>query len=101
MSTIHKIQTIGNVPDYINAFIKFQRDSLEEIRIKSEEEMGPGCLTLRCSQEKNIMDVIYLDDENMKTLFENWMTLSQNIPKNKVLYIVQDLDLNSVFLLYI
>ena len=101
MSTIQKIQTIGNVPDYINAFIKFQRDSLEEIRIKSEEEMGPGCLTLRCSQEKNIMDVIYLDDENMKTLFENWMTLSQNIPKNKVLYIVQDLDLNSVFLLYI
>lgn len=101
MSTIHKIQTIGNVPDYINAFIKFQRESLEEIRIKSESEMGPGCLTLRCSQEKNIMDVIYLDDENMKTLFENWMTLSQNIPKNKVLYIVQDLDLNSVFLLYI
>ena len=101
MSTIQKIQTIGNVPDYINAFIKFQRDSLEEIRIKSEEEMGPGCLTLRCSQEKNIMDVIYLDDENMKTLFENWMTLSQNIPKDKILYIVQDIDLNSVFLLYI
>ena len=29
------------------------------------------------------------------------MTLSQNIPKNKVLYVVQDLDLNSIFLLYI
>ena len=101
MSTIHKIQTIGNIPDYINAFVKFQRESLEEIRIKSEAEMGTGCLTLRCSQEKNIMDVIYLDDENMKLLFENWMTLSQNIPKDKILYIVQDIDLNSVFLLYI
>ena len=101
MSTIHKIQTIGNVPDYINAFVKYHRESLEEIRIKSEEEMGPGCLTLRCSQEKNMMDVIYLDDDNMKTLFENWMTLSQNIPKDKILYIVQDIDLNSVFLLYI
>lgn len=101
MSTIHKIQTIGSVPDYINTFVKFQRESLEEIRIKSESEMGPGCLTLRCSQEKNIMDVIYLDDDNMKKLFENWMTLSQNIPKDKILYIVQDIDMNSVFLLYI
>lgn len=101
MSTINKIQTIGSVPDYINTFVKFQKDSLEEIRIKSEAEMGSGCLTLRCSQEKNIMDVIYLDDDNMKLFFENWMTLSQNIPKDKILYIVQDIDLNSVFLLYI
>lgn len=101
MSHISKIQTIGSVPDYINTFVKFQRESLEEIRIKSESELGPGCLTLRCSQEKNIMDVIYLDDDNMIKLFENWMTLSQNIPKEKILYIVQDIDMNSIFLLYI
>ena len=66
MSTIHKIQTIGNIPDYINTFVKFQKESLEEIRIKSKQRYGYRTSNLTCIQEKNIMDVIYLDDENMK-----------------------------------
>ena len=56
-----------------------------------------------CSQETNKMDVSYMDHGNMCQILreDSWMALYNNIPQDKKLFFVQDLDLNSVFLIYI
>lgn len=97
------IQTVNSAPSYITEFIHTNLSQLNEIFEKEQSERGPGCMRFLCSQETNKMDVSYMDHGNMCQILreDSWMSLYQNIPQDKKLFFVQDIDLNSVFLIYI
>tara|TARA_Y100000389_G_scaffold75672_1_gene72326 strand:+ start:1297 stop:1545 length:249 start_codon:yes stop_codon:yes gene_type:complete len=62
-----------------------------------------GIMVFQCSQEQNKMDVQFMNDEMMCEIIakESVMNLKNNIQKDKKLFFIQDLDLNSVFLIQI
>jgi hypothetical protein len=97
-----KIQTIESTPPYVSEFFKANMSKLTEIHDEGIAEHGIGCLNLTCSQLENKMDVFFMDEEMiLKQLQkESWEQLKTTIVAKK-LFMVNDLDLNSIFLVYI
>ena len=97
------IQNINSAPEYINLFIKNNSEQLNNIYNEGMKSNSYGILCFQCSQEKNIMDVQFMNDEMMLEIIqkESWEQLKKSIPESKKLYFVKDIDLNSVFLIYI
>mgnify|MGYP006130016301 CR=1 FL=1 len=97
-----KIQTIESTPPYVGDFLKNNMIKLKEIHDEGIAEHGVGCLNLTCSQVENKMDVFFMDEEMiLKQLQkESWEQLKETIVTKK-LFMVNDLDLNSIFLVYI
>ena len=97
------IQNINSMPDYINQFIKTNSDQLQKIYEEGMENNSFGILCFQCSEKENKMDVQFMNDTMMCEIIEkdSYMNLKNNIPENKKLFFVQDLDINSVFLIYI
>ena len=62
-----------------------------------------GILGCKCSEKDNRMDVQFMNDEMMCEILEkeSVMNLKNNIQENKKLFFIQDIDLNSVFLIQI
>jgi hypothetical protein len=97
------IQTVSSAPDYITTFIHGNLEKLQDIFDEGIQNFGSGCLGFQCSQETNKMDVGFMDDEMMCGMLEkdSWFALKDGIPESKKLFFVQDIDRNSVFLIYI
>ena len=100
------IQQVDSAPDYIQKFIHMNMEDLCTIYdegMEANPDLKKGILLFQCSQETNKMDVQFMNDEMMCEIIEkdSYMTLKNNIPDNKKLFFIQDLDLNSVFLIYI
>ena len=97
-----KIKTIGSTPPYIDEFLKKNMKKLCDIYDESIEEQGIGCLGFKCSQTENKMDVFFMNEEMMLKQLqkESWEQLKQTI-NDKMLFLVNDLDINSIFLVYI
>mgnify|MGYP001446692945 CR=1 FL=1 len=98
------IQTINSAPEYINIFIKNNLEKLtgiydEGININKDG----GVLFFQCSEENNKMDVQFKNNEMMLEILEkdSWENLKLSIQENKKLFIVNDIDTNSIFLIYI
>tara|TARA_B100001094_G_C17544421_1_gene490715 strand:- start:85 stop:387 length:303 start_codon:yes stop_codon:yes gene_type:complete len=98
------IQTINSAPEYINIFIKNNLEKLtgiydEGININKDG----GVLFFQCSEENNKMDVQFKNNEMMLEILEkdSWENLKLSIQENKKLFIVNDMDKNSIFLIYI
>ena len=66
-------------------------------------QLEKGIMVFQCSQENNKMDVQFMNDEMMCEILEkeSVMNLKNNIVENKKLFFIQDLDLNSVFLIQV
>ena len=60
-------------------------------------------MVFQCSQEQNKMDVQFMNDEMMCEILEkeSVQNLKNNICEDKKLFFIQDLDLNSVFLIQV
>jgi len=99
MSTI---QQADSTPPYITDFLKKNMVKLMEIHDEGKENSGIGCLGFKCSQTENKMDVFYMDEKAMLQQLneDSWENLKETIG-NKRLFLVNDLDLNSIFLVYI
>jgi hypothetical protein len=100
------IQQVDSAPDYIQKFIHMNMEDLCTIYdegMETNPDLEKGILLFQCSQETNKMDVQFMNDEMMCEIIEkdSYMNLKNNIPDNKKLFFIQDLDLNSVFLIYI
>ena len=97
-----QIQNIESTPPYIGDFLKQNMDQLIIIHDEGKEEQGIGCLGFKCSQTENKMDVFYMNEGTMlETLKkESWEQLKTTIEEKK-LFLVNDLDLSSIFLIYI
>ena len=100
------IQQVDSAPDYIQKFIHMNMKDLCTIYdegMEANPDLEKGILLFQCSQETNKMDVQFMNDEMMCKIIEkdSYMNLKNNIPDKKKLFFIQDLDLNSVFLIYI
>lgn len=104
------IKVVNSCPNYISVFIKNNNEQLEKIykegletTQRKDSNFKKGILLFNCSEEKNIMNVQFADDEKMQTMLtvDSVNNLKNNIPDGKNLYFIMDIDLNSVFLVYI
>jgi len=97
------IQNVKSTPPYVESFLQTNSDKLFEIYDQGmKEHNNVGCLGLKCSEKENKMDVFFMNEELLlQTLKkESWDSLKDSIQGRK-LFMVQDLDLNSIFLVYL
>ena len=100
------IQNVDSAPDYIMKFIHMNMEQLCNIYdegMYNNPELDKGIMVFQCSEENNKMDVQFMNDEMMCEILEkeSVMNLKNNIQKDKKLFFIQDLDLNSVFLIQV
>ena len=100
------IQNVDSAPDYIMKFIHMNMEQLCNIYdegMYNNPELEKGIMVFQCSEENNKMDVQFMNDEMMCEILqkESMMNLKNNIQKDKKLFFIQDLDLNSVFLIQV
>lgn len=100
------IQNVDSAPDYIMKFIHMNMEQLCNIYdegLINNPDLDKGIMVFQCSQENNKMDVQFMNDELMCEILqkESVMNLKNNIQKDKKLFFIQDLDLNSVFLIQV
>ena len=102
----NNIQNVESAPDYIHKFIHLNMEQLCKIYdegMYNNPELKNGILYFQCSKKEEKMDVQFMNDEMMCEIIqkESFMNLKNNIPEGKKLFIVQDIDINSIFLIYI
>jgi len=100
------IQNVDSAPDYIMKFIHSNMEQLCKIYdegLYNNPQLEKGIMVFQCSQETNKMDVQFMNDEMMCEILEkeSVMNLKNNIAEDKKLFFIQDLDLNSVFLIQV
>jgi len=100
------IQNVDSAPDYIMKFIHMNMEQLCNIYdegLNNNPDLDKGIMVFQCSQENNKMDVQFYNDEMMCEILqkESVMNLKNNIQENKKLFFIQDLDLNSIFLIQV
>ena len=95
------VQNVSSAPPYISNFINNNFTKLIEIYDEGKTNEGDGVLAFKCSQENNKMDVYYLNEYNILSQItkETWENLKNSTDKK--IFMVNDLDNNSVFLIYI
>lgn len=100
------IQNVDSAPDYIMKFIHGNMEQLCKIYdegMYNNPGLDKGIMVFQCSQEQNKMDVQFMNDEMMYEILqkESVTDLKNNICEDKKLFFIQDLDLNSVFLIQV
>jgi len=100
------IQNVDSAPDYIMKFIHNNMEQLCKIYdegMYNNPELDKGIMVFQCSKENNKMDVQFMNDEMMYEILqkESVMNLKNNIAEDKKLFFIQDLDINSVFLIQV
>ena len=89
-----------SAPNYIMKFIKTNMNKLIEIYNKGKEEYKEGMVGFKCSKNTNKMDVFFMNEELILSMItkESWDDINR---KDKKIFFVQDLDINSVFIINI
>ena len=97
-----KIQNIESTSEYIGKFLRENMDQLINIHDEGVEEHKTGCLGFKCSQTENKMDVFFMTEEILLQMLqkESWEQLKGTI-NDKKLFLINDLDKNSIFLVYV
>ena len=97
-----KIQNIESTPEYIGKFLRENMEQLIHIHDGGMEEHKTGCLGFKCSQTENKMDVFFMTEEIILQMLqkESWEQLKGTI-NDKKLFLINDLDKNSIFLVYV
>ena len=93
-------------PDYINKFIHMNMEQLMKIYDEGmyvNPELEKGILLFQCSEKENKMDVQFMNDEMMCEIIQkdSLKSLKDNIQENKKLFFIQDIGINSIFLIQI
>ena len=99
---MNNIQNIDSTPDYISSFLRANMEHLVNIHDEGKNEYGLGCLGFKCSESENKMDVFYMNEELILNMVqkESWEQLKETITEKK-LFLINDLDRNSIFLVYV
>ncbi len=95
------VQNISSAPPYISKFINHNFTKLIEIYDEGIKEFGTGVLSFKCSESENKMDVFFMNEEQilMNLQKESWENLKNSTDKK--IFMVNDLDKNSIFLIYV
>ena len=96
------VQNVSNVPSHIDDFLKSNNEKLQEIYDEGIKEFGDGFLSFKCKKSENKMDVLFLNEEQILANFpkETWDNL-KNTRGEKKIFMIEDLDINSIFIVYI
>tara|TARA_B110000046_G_scaffold153207_1_gene162647 strand:+ start:242 stop:538 length:297 start_codon:yes stop_codon:yes gene_type:complete len=96
------VQNISSAPEYISEFINQNFTKLIEIYDEGIKEFSIGVLSFKCSEEENKMDVFFMNEEQilLNLQKESWENLKNSL-NNKKLFMVNDLDKNAIFLIYV
>lgn len=97
------IQDVKTTPEYISNFINSNLQQLKDIHDGGMIEHKEGCLGFKCSEKENTMDVFFMNREFLveQMTLESWENLKSSVVKDKRLFFINDIDRNSVFLVYI
>ena len=100
------IQNVDSAPDYIMKFIHMNMEQLCKIYdegMNNNPQLDKGIMVFQCSQENNKMDVQFCNDEMMCEILQkdSVQNLKNDIAEDKKLFFIQDLDLNSIFLIQV
>tara|TARA_B110000285_G_C14599468_1_gene369981 strand:+ start:175 stop:474 length:300 start_codon:yes stop_codon:yes gene_type:complete len=97
------IQHINSAPDYITKFISGNMIQLCKIYEEGLEQNPEGILGCKCSEVDDRMDVQFMNEAAILEMIkkESWEPLKASIPEGKKLMFVMDIDLDSVFLIYV
>ena len=97
------IQNVSSTPDYISKFINTNLEQLNNIHDEGMKTYQEGCLGFNCSEKENKMDVFFMNKRLIIEMMneESWEQLKNSVKKDKRLFIIKDLDLNAIFLVYI
>ncbi len=97
------IQNINSAPDYITKFIHENLKQLNKIYEEGLSNNIEGILGCKCSEKDNRIDVQFMNEEMILEMItkESWEPLKKTISENKKLMFIQDLDLESIFLIYV
>ena len=97
------IQHINSAPDYITKFISGNMEQLGNIYKEGLDQNPNGILACKCSEKENRMDVQFMNEQMILEMItkESWDPLKSSIPEDKKLMFIQDIDLNSIFLIYV
>ena len=96
------IQNVSTVPPHIDEFLKGNNEKLTEIYDEGIKVLGDGFLSFKCKKSENKMDVLFLNEEQILANFpkETWENLK--ISRNgKKIFLIEDFDINSMFIVYI
>ena len=96
------IQNIDRAPKYISDFINKNLTKLFEIYDEGIKENKRGILSFKCSEKENKMDVFFMNEGTvlLNITKDSWEGLKISMDSKK-LFMVEDLDINSIFLIYI
>jgi len=96
------IQNISSLPPYLNKFMKDNFDKLNEIYAEHKENVGDGVLSFKCNENENKVDVLYMTEELILQNFskETWESLKVQRGDKKI-YLIEDLEKSSMFIVYI
>jgi len=96
------VQNVSTVPKHIDDFIKGNQDKLNEIYDEGMEAFKEGFLSFKCAKSQNKMDVLFLHEEQVLENFpkDSWENLKKT-RGSKRLFMIEDLDHNSMFIVYI
>jgi hypothetical protein len=94
-----EVNNINSGPDYIHAFVESNIEQLNEIYDKGLNDSGEGILFCKCSIDDNRIEIIYMT----KDLFieNNTEEIWNDIQADKRIVLIEDLDISSIFVLYI
>ena len=96
------IQNVSTVPPHIDEFLKGNNQKLEEIYDEGIKAFGDGFLSFKCKKSENKMDVLFLNEEQILANLpvETWENLKTS-RNNKKIFLIEDFDINSMFIVYI
>ena len=100
------IKNIDAAPDYIMKFIHGNMKQLCNIYDEgmfNNPGLEKGIMFFQCSQNNNKMDVQFMNDEMMENILnkDNIRNIKNNSEKDKKILLIQDLDLECLFLLQV
>jgi len=96
------IQNISSLPPYLNKFMKDNFDKLNEIYNDNIKLQGDGLLSFKCKESENNVDVFFMCEEIILKNFpeETWGSLKTS-RGNKKIYLIEDLEKSSMFIVYV
>jgi len=96
------IQNASSTPPHITDFMNKNMVKLMEIYETGISQEKFGCLGLKCSQKENNIDVFFMNRVMLSSMLqkESLEQLEESM-ENKKLFLIQELDMNSIFLVYL
>ena len=99
------VQNISSLPPYLSKFVNTNHEQLNDIYMKSREQVGPGILSFKVDDTDNRVDVKYMTDEELlqsmdKEALEGlYRQAKQN--GDKKIYLIEDKGKSAMFIVYI